>query len=409
MMSPKIQSIVLFLGAAVAAACTDRNPTYDSPNYADGSAGCPASQPLRCDGANLVRCNQDGTAEVNESCPFACNATDLRCAELTPSNGLAKYIHPASNQSDLNLGNSATINTDNGDVTVDGALVGVASDLIVQADAPNIRVLIVRSLTTKDVVVTGRNALAVISNGDIQINGAFAASARNGTPGAGAFNEDLCKGKVPLSNAQNQILGGLGGGGFGTAGGPGGRGISAGAAGAAGGAPTGNASLIPLRGGCDGGNFGGYPSAGGGAIQFFSATQIAITGFIAANGSSGYAGGGSGGGILLEAPKVEVIGGVIANGGGGGGAKRGEDGRLDAIPAFGGAPYTDGHSQTVLIGTGGSGGAGNIDAAAGGAGASSGGHGGGGVGRIRINTAAGGLHVTGVISPNPSEGPLNSN
>jgi hypothetical protein len=34
------------------------------------------------------------------------------------------------------------------------------------------------------------------------------------------------------------------------------------------------------------------------------------------------------------------------------------------------------------------------------------GHGGGGVGRIRVNTAPGGLRTTGLFSPNPSTGAL---
>src|SRR4029078_11325124 len=98
-----------------------------------------------------------------------------------------------------------------------------------------------------------------------------------------------------------------------------------------------------------------------------------------------------------------------ANGGAGAGGcvlpNPGEDGRLDAMSAAGGEACT-----TFPGGKGGNGGARNTGPSAGanaqrsGTGPVYAGNGGGGVGRIRVNTIAGGLHVTGVFSPNPGTG-----
>jgi hypothetical protein len=134
--------------------------------------------------------------------------------------------------------------------------------------------------------------------------------------------------------------------------------------------------------------------------------MVSVTGVIAANGSSAL-GGGSGGGILVEAPVVEVTGTVVANGAGGNSGclfgTSGQDGRLDATPAQGGTCGSGG--------SGGNGGAGSIAAGSGAnvslsSGAALAGHGGGGVGRIRINTAAGGFHRAGLFSPDPSTGAI---
>lgn len=153
------------------------------------------------------------------------------------------------------------------------------------------QVLVVGSLTAKDVVVSGKNALAVVSDGDIAINGTFTASAHGAVQGPGSFNnEDRCKGHGPPPST----YGGSGGGGFGSFGGTGGlvgRGdyplLSTS------GAQSGTVSLIPLRGGCDGGEAAPALIAGaaGGAIQLVSRSQIVVSGVISANGSGGVGGG----------------------------------------------------------------------------------------------------------------------
>jgi hypothetical protein len=164
---------------------------------------------------------------------------------------------------------------------------------------------------------------------------------------------------------------------------------------------------VPLRGGCDSGFIyvGPFFGGGGGAIQLVSRSKISIVGVLAANGGIN-TGGGSGGGILIEAPAIAVSGNVVANGGGGSSgclSLIAEEGRLDDMPAAGGAPAAG-------CGKGGDGGARNVGAVGGAsvnvlgenANFARGGYGGGGVGRIRVNTMAGGLHATGVFSPNPS-------
>src|SRR3954452_19433615 len=84
------------------------------------NSACAANQPLRCNGTTLVRCNSDGTAEVTEGCSLGCNASPLRCNDIDPSNGLARYLDMAAGEPDLDLGMTATINTSDGTVMVDG-------------------------------------------------------------------------------------------------------------------------------------------------------------------------------------------------------------------------------------------------------------------------------------------------
>lgn len=419
--------IQLVLVACLTACTTPNRQYHPDGGPADGPDGvgdappgssCTANQVLRCDGSKLVRCSAEGT-EVSDACPAGCNATELRCADIVPSNNLASFLDLTSSQLDINLSDSATINTDTGQVVIGGSPINVNSGTIDQAGAPTIRVFIVHSLTTNDVVVTGKNALAVVSNGDIKINGVFSASGQSNTLGPGGFIDNSCQG----GNAQ-ALTGaepGAGGGGFGSVGGNGGSATSGSGhrSGSVGGSTTGNASLIPLRGGCDGGRdaINMVAGGGGGAIQLVSRSQILIAnvGKLAANGKSAYGGGGSGGGILLEAPTVQVSGSLVANGGGGGGgwfSQLGENGRLDAMPAQGGAALTflGGMADS---GKGGNGGARNVEATNGDSvdegqaqKSAFAGNGGGGYGRIRVNTASGSLQGNGVISPTPSMGPI---
>lgn len=372
---------------------------------------CTANQALRCDGATLVRCNSDGTAEVRETCALGCNAAAVRCNDVNPSNSLASFLDMTTGEPDLDLGAAAVLNTDDGTVMVDGHPVVVRSATLAQAPAPSIRVFMVHSLNAIQVTATGRNALAIVSNGDVKVSGVFAASASSNTPGPGAFNDGACKGAPGGPPVAGGVAGGAGGGAFGLGGGKGGSAMNDNgtSAGGNGGTATGSPTLVPLRGGCDAGTVGASLfGAGGGAIQLVSRTKITVSGFVAANGSSA-SGGGSGGGILLEAPAVENTGAVVANGGGGAGGclfpRAGEDGRLDTIPASGGTACDIGNGRD-----GGSGGAGSQGARNGlslsvaGTGPAFAGAGGGSVGRIRVNTVAGGLSGNGAFSPNPTTG-----
>jgi len=399
----------------------DAGGQADGGSLTDSMSGheCAPSQALRCDDNSLVRCNADGTGEASERCALGCNATEVRCSDLAPSNGLAASLDMTVAEVDFDLGTTAVINTDDGTVQVAGNPIAIRTTTITQISAPTIRVFIVHSLTTSDVTVVGSNALAIVSNGDIKINGTFAASAHADVAGAGRFNDGVCQGKGGNLGPNGGAFAGGGGGGFGSNGGNGGTStdrkgnvVPGGARGLA----TGNAELTPLRGGCDAGVFL-LPrlGAGGGAIQLVSRTKISISGVVAANGAS-YAGGGSGGGILLEAPAIQSTGNVVATGGGAAGANDqdgcfhvGEDGRLDSMPAIGGL------GCGAFASNGGNGAARNTSASNGSDISAVGsndlwawaaGHGGGGVGRIRINTVSGGLNATGVFSPNPSIGTI---
>lgn len=353
-------------------------------------------------------------------CSLGCSVSPLHCNDIDPSNGLARYLDMAADEPDVDLGTTASISTSDGTVMVDGKSVAVRSALVAQPAAPTILVFMVHSLRANDVTIngdvsgaSGGNAFALVSNGDVRIEGIFNASASMLASGPGVYNDSNCKGGVAIGSGSS--LSGAGGGGFGTAGGAGGSASTIGdsATGGSGGNPAGVPTLIPLRGGCDSGAPDDlHPSLvghGGGAIQVVSRTNIRIVGVVAANGSSS-SGGGAGGGVLIEAPVVEVTGSVVTNGAGGKGgcifALPGENGRFDATPARGGT------CSSEEQGAGGNGAAGAI-AATGGvsihasdSGPALAGHGGGGVGRIRINTAPGGFHRAGLFSPNPTTGSI---
>jgi hypothetical protein len=380
----------------------------DAPPLPDGFT-CTPGEVLTCSGDAGTQCAADGMSTEAVTCAAGCNATETRCNKVETSNALNSYLDMAAAEPDAVLGTNATINTDDGGVVVDGAAVAIRSELITTT-TPNVRVLIVKSLTTTNVTVRGTPALAIVSAGDIQIDGTFSVSAvaHSETSGPGALDAGGCVGGSYAT--ANSAFGGPAGAGFGTIGGRGGsatNGANPTVNGAAGGSIVGNATLVPLRGGCHSGtDVAGNKGGGGGAVQLVSSTQIIVNGTVAANGSSRGAGG-SGGGVLLEAPSVTLAGNVVANGAGGAGggiASPGEDGRLDAQQAAGGAP------ADTNYGSGGKGAAGTSGATQGANksydGIVFGGDGGGGVGRIRINVRSGGLSQTAVVSPPASVGTL---
>jgi hypothetical protein len=267
-----------------------------------------------------------------------------------------------------------------------------------------IRVFVVKSLTVNAILnVVGSQTpqthgppVAIVSYGDVLIaNSILLGSETLQIPPGVMAGGSSCNGETVAD-----ITGGGGGGGFGSEGGPGGDGTSD--PGGAQGVLVGNATLVPLRGGCSGGgNPGVDGGVGGGALQITSRTMIELTaaGDIAANGlpgtsgsESGGAGGGSGGGLLLEAPSVKVDGPISAIGAGGTCNNMGADVPLGAM--------CDGTNH----GSGGDGSS-SGDAGEGTTGTMTGGGGGGGAGRIRINTFNNdGLSVSGLIQPGASTG-----
>jgi len=179
--------------------------------------------------------------------------------------------------------------------------------------------------------------LALLSRGDINVNGTIDVSAGFAFGGPGGFSGGLSSGSGPGAGADGSIADNTGtgtwiisgGGGFGGRGGNGGffsffRGNPTGVVpfgGAPGGGSYGNLA-ISLQGGSSGGTVlnarvGPSPGGGGGgAIEVGAVGGIIVSGSILANGGSAGSGG-SGGGIFLHGDSVALSGVLSAQGGGG--------------------------------------------------------------------------------------------
>jgi hypothetical protein len=240
---------------------------------------------------------------------------------------------------------------------------------ITQSGGPSIDVLAFQSLNIAAgaaLNLTGSNAVMIVVFGDVTISGTIHA---DGSPGAtstitagtsGPGANYNCGGIAggngmdgagtcvsPYNNNPCRNSGGGGGGGS-TNGGAGNNGL--GGTGGTGGNSRPNASLVPLYGGCPGGNSAGYActtsgGGGGGAVQISASGTLAISagGAVSANGGmggnsgcsavfagsatlpypGGGGGGGSGGAVLLEGPTITVSGATSVNGGSGGDAQAG--------------------------------------------------------------------------------------
>lgn len=255
--------------------------------------------------------------------------------------------------------------------------------------------------------VTGAADIA----GAIDVSGLAPSGPTGGTSGPGGNNGTACLGSRGGDGGitGNAARGGGAGGSFGSVGFNGGRGDGAQSLGGTAGPVSGNVELVPLRGGCQGGNGGGLQGPGeggraGGAVQLSTAGVLTVRGRISSVGMGGIGGnadletvdgpggggGGSGGAILLEAPSVVVSGRLTANGGGGGAGEAGNGVSTTGAPGnrFTGTPAA---GAIAPGGGGGNGGQGSAASAAGLAGSNGGpsggggGGGGGGIGRIRIN------------------------
>jgi hypothetical protein len=229
----------------------------------------------------------------------------------------------------------AQIDTDLGVIqTSTGTPIPIKTTIVQQAGGqPSIRVFEAHSFQFDDVTVSGANALALVAAGPIVLRGSFELSASlvQAAPGA-QESPAVCVGVTGKEFACGGLLtesDGGGGGGNATTGGAGGAVNSFKAGGAL--IPT----VIPLVGGCRGGDVEDATSTvlargggGGGALQLVSLTSVEIRGLIQLGGGGGMAttngeagGGGSGGLLVIEAPSVTLVGpgGIVANGGSGGG------------------------------------------------------------------------------------------
>ncbi|MGN6104280.1 MAG: hypothetical protein ACTHU0_04185 [Kofleriaceae bacterium] len=330
---------------------------------------------------------------------------DSACGWPTASN-LDPCAVRAEPGADWRISSEITIDTDDATLAIPGFPAGGVRMISMQRGGDDVALLAVADLQLDSgaiVTVEGNRPLAFLVHGTANIEGAIRYTFRDPA--------SMCEGVggVGTTSVESSSGGGGGGGGFGqragraTGGAPGGD-SGVGGEGGAGGSPTGNAALVPLRGGCAGGRGGGafgQPGApGGGAIQISARDAIRVTGQVEASGGApppgvamgggGAGGGGAGGGILLESRLVElgVQARLCANGGGGGAvdnsSNAAEPGQCSNAPARGGGATRPG-------GSGGSLDADPMPGAGAGTGASGGAGGGGGVGRIRINGTVRGM------------------
>jgi hypothetical protein len=453
----------------------------------DGLPVCTAAAFIRCDGTMLVTCNQDGTAETSsdcgtpgcnptaqrcnqcvpssttctqgmlvqcgadglvasqQTCDFGCpGGTSSRCADISPSNGLSTVLDALNGSSPVLTLASGTHTIDTDAKTIDGTAV-TATVKSQGTGNPELLAIGYASITIAagaQVQVTGARALALVSAGDITINGTLSVAATgidasgNGgfVPGPGALPAAPAGGCRMNSGVGSG--GGGGGGSNGFAGGPGGdgsiEGISCGGGGAAASTPA--AGLVHLIGGASGGQAGcggstctpacGAGGGGGGALQLVTrgtlhlgATAVLdavggggqkgqFTRFNSVNYSIGGGGGGAGGSLLLEARDHAIVTGAkLGATGGGGGAGffnsvetelDGQSGRFSATDAVGGTGTRPG-------GKGGSQGAGSTGQPTSCTGTDvGGGGGGGGSGKIIIKSSASAGALPGGLNIHPA-------
>lgn len=383
------------------------------------ATACEAGKTTCDNGTNVLTvCDDTGSVATSATCTLGCHPSIERCNDIAPSNGLGAALDiydalPMNQKVDLTLPDGTVIDTTEQTIrTSDGATVSATTLTRGQpGGAPEIFVVIARSIDVRSITVKGSRALALVSAGDLTVNGVLSADAS----GDGLFN---------YWDGPGLMLGCEGTGATGNRGGGGG---GHGVAGALGGlAPT-NASGaqvdvggVPLRGGCRGGaGLSGHGGLAGGAVQLVSRQRIIVgsSATISANAlggggkpwglgcsppastDCGYAGGGGAGGtILMEAPIVSTGGSAIlaANGGGGGAAGgAGSPGSRGVVPAPG---------AISGFGDGGNGGAGATAPTAGQADNSYSGGGGGAYGRIQINTNLTYVPGTTTLSPTPATG-----
>ena len=326
-------------------------------------------------------------------CATGCSETPAHhCLALQPSGPVTAGDYGMSGLLPVDVNANITINTDSGLIMgppglnrpgMTGVVNGVGFHVVAQNGGPGVGVFSVASLKVESnakITVTGGNAFAIASAGDVSMAGSIDVSCRTVMPGpmanlpgpggypGGATSVDGMgpgAGKAGAGGGGGNAAAGGGGAGYGDAGGSGG--LFTGAT-PNGGGPWGDLTSpsFMLVGGAGGGggagaNNGGHGGGGGGAIQIAVNGALTVSGVIDAGGcgglkagmSDGGGGGGSGGAIVLEAVQVSLAAtAVLAANGGGGGAgddmsTNGGDANASTTPALGG---------TAMSGAGGDGG-----------------------------------------------------
>ena len=291
----------------------------------ESSGGCRLCEPNQtaCTNGRVATCDASGSVTASETCALGCFEDQPRCREIVPANNLGAYLDMVASPPALDLMN-ATFDTSTGAVMAGTQSVDVPSFFVnASGNGVPIRVFIVKSLKLQSasMVASGGQAdvpepaFALISRGDIDISGEIVVANRVGAAVAGCAAAGSGS-AVDHGNGRVSTAGG-GGGGNATAGGRGG-GVFNTLQGGIAGAPSGNPTLVPLRGGCSGGYIFIAPPNGGGAVQFTSRTSINLDATIDVRGAGGegdrfnttngytIGGAGAGGSVLLEAPKVSM-------------------------------------------------------------------------------------------------------
>lgn len=323
----------------------------------------------------------------------------------TPSNFTEAQL--PSTGANLVVTGNATINTDTFPPTVTSGTLTLPPSAQLDGGQPVVLFRIDTLTVNAGVTLTLTGSRPVI----FAVTGAASIEADGGIITRAGFGSADC-GNGGAGTEGNNCERGSGGGGFGTQGGLGG---TCNGAQATAGVVNGSDALVPLRGGCRGGdvNSSARGGLGGGALQLSVAGALTINGRIGApgrggvgapGGDNGGGGGGSGGALLLEADTLSLLSlaRVTANGGGGGegsstgGGNAGDDGSsVGEAPAPGGNGATNGGdgaagaTRTAGAGNGNAGNNSNNDGSGGG---------GGGVGRIRFNARTS-CTVAGIVSP----------
>jgi hypothetical protein len=373
-----------------------------------------------CAGDLLRTCTEVGVVPTEIACGWGCIADPPHCGVVTPSGGVVTSADLEATGSAVAIGGTASIDTSTGEITGVRAAGPGLVDGIDFSIRDGVGVFRMKSLTiTANLTVTGTGALALVSDGEIVIDGVIDVrgpctgnlAGPGGHPG-GAGNDGAGAGAGGQGNLSGSGCGGGGGAGFGAPGSRGGGALAS--LRGLGGIVFGTAEILSLSssGGSGGGSGaaseGGAGGGGGGALQLISNARVRIlSGGINAGGCGGSraqsssgcgGGGGSGGAILIEAPIVELDGGLAVNGGGGGAAaitNNGQSAQLSSVPATGG-------NGTAGSGDGGDGGAGISTSGSFGESDVRSGGGGGAVGRIRVNTRLGTVQIGSAGFSSPS-------
>ncbi|MDP1920608.1 MAG: MopE-related protein [Myxococcales bacterium] len=408
-------------------ACDDGNACTRSDSCQSGS----------CQPGALVACAPTACRTVGPTCLSDGGCDLINLAPATPcdggvcngAGGCGRFPYVPSNFRDVDVPRDAgpaltitcpttmAINPDSGITMTTACGVPVPSArVIAQAGGRDALLLTTPSLFIGDagsLTITGSTFPVIFAvTGSIDIAGALTVSGQTGVSGPGGNDATLCgtsRGE-PGQTIGTSPRGGGAGGSFGSTGSNGGRGDQAVALGGVAGPLSGGPTLVPLRGGCSGGNGGGTTGGGasgsaGGALQLAAGGTLRIRGRVTSAGKGGGpananleaaegpggGGAGSGGAILLEGLLVDITGHVTANGGGGG---AGEAGSGVSNPGVDGLPFSA-NTAAGGIAPGGGGGSGGRGAARngvaqagvnGGPTNGGGGGGGGGFGRVRVNS-----------------------